>query len=134
MTLLRPCSSCQRHVTVDETRCPFCSAALDKPTIRYVGRLPRMTRSALFAVSAAMVASCGSEVTVYEDDGGSSNASSGSSSSGNVGGMGGEMNVDLYGAPGTGGFEPGTGGGGGAEQGEGGEGGAVPLYGAAPDP
>jgi hypothetical protein len=104
-----------------------------------VGRLPRVNRAAIMALGAALVASCGSDVTIFDDppeEGGgdvaSSSASSVSSSSsaggmgGNVTGMGGEMNVDLYGAP-TGGFEPI-----GGSSSDGGSGGEqnVPAYGA----
>ncbi len=57
MSQLRPCGECHRHVRIDETTCPFCSASLASATAR---PLPngRLTRAAVFA-GAALVGAAG---------------------------------------------------------------------------
>jgi hypothetical protein len=53
---LRPCSSCARHVRVDEDACPFCTAGLEPAHAQNVA--PRIRgRAALFF---ATLAACGS--------------------------------------------------------------------------
>ena len=58
MKRLIACSSCQRHVRVDEALCPFCSAAM--PAVNAAPVLaanPRgRSRAAVFAVRAALAA------------------------------------------------------------------------------
>jgi hypothetical protein len=52
MATFEPCPGCQRHVKIDETSCPFCSAALSEHFGRLSARaLPRsrLGRAALFA-------------------------------------------------------------------------------------
>jgi hypothetical protein len=53
MAQLRPCPSCSRHVSGDETRCPFCEAAL---AIDATSSSPptRLARAAAMAVGAAV--------------------------------------------------------------------------------
>jgi hypothetical protein len=134
---LRPCAHCRRHVRANETTCAFCGGRLEKATIRYVGRLPRATRGALMTLGAVALTHCGSEVVVHDDPPDTTSVSSSSVSSnvssssggGNVGGMGGDIGVDLYGAPSVGGSSQG-----GADMGGASQGGGVPLYGAAPLP
>ena len=48
---LRPCTACNRHVAIEATSCPFCSAMLvaGAPVIDP----PRLSRAAVFAVGAA---------------------------------------------------------------------------------
>jgi hypothetical protein len=52
---LHPCPGCKRHVRTEEARCPFCGGAMPAP--RAASSLPRalgrMSRTALFAATAA---------------------------------------------------------------------------------
>jgi hypothetical protein len=68
MNDLRPCPECRRHVRVDETACPFCTAALApaSPPALPVGRL---TRAAVFTAGAALVAgaACGGKSAPAQD-------------------------------------------------------------------
>jgi len=54
---LRPCEQCRRHVTVSESRCPFCGdvLALDGPGL--VVPLGRLSRAAVFA-GATLAGAC----------------------------------------------------------------------------
>ncbi len=47
MTLV-PCAACARHVKADESRCPFCDAALTAPTARAMTALPRSRAALMF--------------------------------------------------------------------------------------
>ncbi len=63
---LEPCPSCARHVRVDETSCPFCSATMPegfgaRSTAAPEG--PALTRAAILFVGAAAVAGCSSSST-----------------------------------------------------------------------
>ena len=66
MSCLAPCPACDRHVSTDETACPFCAAALPE-TFRCqptrVQTAGRMSRAAMIAAGAALMgASCGNSV------------------------------------------------------------------------
>jgi hypothetical protein len=57
MSCLAPCPACNRHVSTDETTCPFCSAALPdsircQPRQRLRGRL---SRAGLLAAGAVLM-------------------------------------------------------------------------------
>ena len=59
MSELRPCTSCDRHVAIDEATCPFCAAALAPAAPRPRPR-GRLSRAALFAsATLATAAACG---------------------------------------------------------------------------
>lgn len=55
---LAPCPACRRHVRIDETACPFCTAALPAVEPRVLSR-GRFTRAAVFAGAIAGTAACG---------------------------------------------------------------------------
>jgi hypothetical protein len=72
MARLEPCPGCQRHVKIDEPRCPFCETALGE----HFGQLParamptkRLGRAALFAfgvgATSPLIASCAAD---HKDD------------------------------------------------------------------
>jgi hypothetical protein len=50
MDHLRPCGACSRHVRADETRCPFCEAALEAAPPAPAATAGRLGRAALMAV------------------------------------------------------------------------------------
>lgn len=66
MKSLVPCAACNRHVTAEETVCPFCAAALaPQPDPRACSgpcaghRMPRLGRAALATIGATLLcASC----------------------------------------------------------------------------
>lgn len=51
------CTSCRRHVRVDEPHCPFCGGSIGQPVLRAVSRA---RRAAILFGSAAVIAGCGS--------------------------------------------------------------------------
>jgi hypothetical protein len=55
---LGPCTSCQRHVRIDEGSCPFCGESLQleavAPTLPRIGRV-----AAIAAMAAAGASGCG---------------------------------------------------------------------------
>lgn len=51
------CTSCRRHVRVDEPACPFCGGSIGAPVVRAVSRA---RRAAILFGSAAVIAGCGS--------------------------------------------------------------------------
>ena len=58
MSCLAPCPACNRHVSSDETACPFCSAALPdsfrcQPVRQRAGG--RLSRAGLLAAGAALI-------------------------------------------------------------------------------
>lgn len=55
---LVPCPSCQRHVRVGESACPFCKGALSSAATSRVtaGPTQRLGRAAIFAFSASLAA------------------------------------------------------------------------------
>ncbi len=55
---LKPCAACQRHVSITETACPFCSEPLDASPPRS-STLGRVSRAAVFAGAALATAACG---------------------------------------------------------------------------
>ena len=55
---LKPCAACQRHVSITEAACPFCSEPLDASPPRST-TLGRMSRAALFAGAALATTACG---------------------------------------------------------------------------
>src|SRR5204863_3620737 len=61
---LVPCSSCARHVRVDETSCPFCDAAVPANAADAIPRPPPwrgpVTRAALMFFGATAVGACSS--------------------------------------------------------------------------
>src|SRR5689334_21694145 len=63
MADLRPCTGCLRHVRADETRCPFCEAALEVIAPAPLLSEARLGRAARMAFTAAMataqLAGCG---------------------------------------------------------------------------
>ncbi len=118
-----PCASCQRHISLAESDCPFCGNVVDEAelTTRAVpGPSRRLSRAAIFVFGATVaLAACGDDTS--EDDGQTS------MSGGNMGGQGGVAGDNgsvggMYGAPG--GFGP-FGGYGGTDEGGGGSGGGV---------
>jgi len=54
MADLRPCTGCLRHVRIDETRCPFCEAALPAAAPVPMISEARIGRAARMALGAAM--------------------------------------------------------------------------------
>jgi hypothetical protein len=52
MSELLPCTSCQRHIRIDEEECPFCSSARVRPQ-----RASRIARGAVL-VGATALAGC----------------------------------------------------------------------------
>jgi hypothetical protein len=60
MTRLLPCPSCQRHVRVDATTCPFCAVALELSAPPLPAPTGRLTRAAAFAGAALLGTACGS--------------------------------------------------------------------------
>ncbi len=74
MSHLVACSSCQRHVRITETFCPFCGDALPM-SLRgsEPPRTPttRLGRAAIFAFGAALAAATGCGDSHTADDGGS---------------------------------------------------------------
>jgi hypothetical protein len=69
VSCLAPCPACNRHVSSDETACPFCSAALPdsfgcQPRPRPRGRL---SRAALVAAGAALLGgeACSAPAPLY---------------------------------------------------------------------
>jgi hypothetical protein len=109
MSCFEPCPACKRHVTTDETVCPFCAAPLPDCSQK-VKRTPlkgRLSRAALLAVGAGAAlisSSCagsayglpttGSGGTSMSDGSTNGDGSGGASGSGGAGGA-----VALYGAP-----------------------------------
>ena len=70
MSCLAPCPACNRHVSTDETTCPFCSAALPdsircQPRQRLRGRLSRAGLLAAGAVLMSGAEACGLPATHY---------------------------------------------------------------------
>jgi hypothetical protein len=70
MSCLAPCPTCNRHVSTDETTCPFCSAALPdsircQPRQRLRGRLSRAGLLAAGAVLMSGAEACGLPATHY---------------------------------------------------------------------
>ncbi len=62
MSQLSACPSCQRHIRVSETACPFCDAALDEvfhaaPAARRP--LARLSRAALFTFATGTAVAAG---------------------------------------------------------------------------
>ena len=58
MSCLAPCPACNRHVSSDETACPFCSAALPDSFRCQPVRRPmsgRLSRAGLLAAGAALM-------------------------------------------------------------------------------
>jgi hypothetical protein len=81
---LLPCPNCRRHVSLDETECPFCAVALPVRTVRADPRLGRrLGRVAAFTMQAAVttsaVAACDG---VVQDDGSGGQATGGETASG----------------------------------------------------
>ena len=93
MSQLSPCPSCHRHVRVEETVCPFCSAALPERAGPETITAPRarLSRAALFAAGATLLGAA---------------ACSSSSNNGNTDGVTGGTHQD--GAAGTGGHDGGN--------------------------
>lgn len=56
--MLAPCTSCQRHVRIDELRCPFCDCETPRatPCVALVGRLSRI---AVFTSALVVANACG---------------------------------------------------------------------------
>lgn len=145
---LTPCPSCQRHVRLGTSACPFCEAALPEPAgSRARAALPSgVKRATLFAMGVT-VAACSADsdlptpvygAPVPPAQGGASSMGGRAGSGGsNMGGAGGEVlppPTPVYGAPvapegGSGGTGPE--GQGGSSAGQGGSGG--PLDGGATD-
>lgn len=70
MSCLAPCPACNRHVSTDETTCPFCSTALPdsvrcQPRQRLRGRLSRAGLLAAGAVLMSSAEACGLPATHY---------------------------------------------------------------------
>jgi hypothetical protein len=59
--LLAPCPACSRHVKTSEAVCPFCKGALagDLAMPAVPGTSARLSRAALFAVSASIAVATG---------------------------------------------------------------------------
>jgi hypothetical protein len=66
MAHLRPCDGCLRHVRGDDTRCPFCDAALSIAPIS-VATLPRLSRAAQVAFVATVIVGCREETKPPSD-------------------------------------------------------------------
>jgi hypothetical protein len=57
MSCLAPCPTCNRHVSSDETTCPFCAAVLPESLRCRPARRSRLRvgRAAMFAAGAALL-------------------------------------------------------------------------------
>jgi hypothetical protein len=133
MSQLVKCTSCERHVRVSETSCPFCAATLDVAERAASARavtagLPnrRMGRAALLAIGLGVIAPLTSACSSDDDDS-TDNGSDGGKSDGGLApayGLAADASIDamvgvLYGAPVTdASLSPETG--------------AAPAYGASP--
>jgi len=61
MAQLLPCSSCSRHIRANESRCPFCSAAVTPRSVAQVEIPKRLSRAGVFLFASTMaVTGCGS--------------------------------------------------------------------------
>lgn len=81
--MLRPCTTCTRHVRAEESVCPFCAAAFDAAPAAAgeLGlRLPRAARAALGAAAVVAIAGCGGSNTQTQDASGSGNGTTATSS------------------------------------------------------
>jgi len=87
--LLATCPSCQRHVEISETECPFCEAKLSNLEARLAPRTSaRLTRAAMFAFAAGIVvAGCSSD---DDGDGKGGSAGQGGTAGANAGGAAGQ--------------------------------------------
>lgn len=54
---MTPCTSCRRHVAIDEPACPFCGVAITPAPPRPIIAVARLTRSAVFA-GASLASGC----------------------------------------------------------------------------
>jgi hypothetical protein len=54
---MTPCTSCRRHVALEETACPFCGAAVTASAPRPIRAVGKLTRSAVFA-GASLASGC----------------------------------------------------------------------------
>ncbi|HSD87984.1 MAG TPA: carboxypeptidase-like regulatory domain-containing protein [Kofleriaceae bacterium] len=54
---MTPCTSCHRHVAIDEPACPFCGVAITPAAPRPIIAVARLTRSAVFA-GASLASGC----------------------------------------------------------------------------
>jgi hypothetical protein len=58
MTELRACEECRRHVSIEESACPFCGAARVAESAQ-ASRFSRASRAAVFAGAVLATAACG---------------------------------------------------------------------------
>jgi hypothetical protein len=101
MTQLVPCSACRRHVDVQETSCPFCSASLDFSAVA-PPRLPtkRLGRAASFAFGATLVGALNNACEVESNSDGDA-GEAGAANAGTTGGKGGSAAAGAAGGSGT---------------------------------
>jgi hypothetical protein len=116
MSELSPCPSCNRHVRVEETACPFCNGALPaRPRDQMPATArPRLSRAALFTAGATLLGA----------------AACSSSSNNTDAGAGGTGGTHQDGAAGTGGHG-GSGGQDAGDAGPSGTDGPIAIYSAA---
>jgi hypothetical protein len=72
MATFEPCPGCQRHVKIDEARCPFCAMELSEPFSRLKARVmprTRLGRAALFAFGVGAGTSVLTNCASDDDDG-----------------------------------------------------------------
>lgn len=67
MRTLRPCTSCARHVLVEERVCPFCDALLALDRAPHAQPMRRLARAAQAAFAASVIAGCHEEVRKPDD-------------------------------------------------------------------
>ena len=126
MSPLSPCSSCNRHVRVEETRCPFCAAALPgRASVERVLPRGRLSRATLIAAGATLagLSACSSSSS-GSGDGGTGGTAGSAATAGTGGGTAGAAGGTAGSAAGAGGGSAGAGGG---SAGAGGQGGEVPV-------
>jgi len=59
MSELRPCEGCRRHVSIDESACPFCGTTREVDAASGAMKLGRLSRAAVFAGAALASSACG---------------------------------------------------------------------------
>jgi hypothetical protein len=69
MDRLEPCPSCQRHVRISESRCPFCAANVEALGALAAREMPtkRLGRAALFAFGVSAAAAAGNTVACTDE-------------------------------------------------------------------
>lgn len=59
MSELRPCDGCRRHVSIEDSACPFCGTTREVESAGGAMTLGRLSRAAVFAGAALASSACG---------------------------------------------------------------------------